>query len=297
MNCGWCKEHVELYVFGELDFDQEEKFEQHIQACAECAALVAEHQTILQLMHQAETEMPPSLLAECRSGLHSRLNAQQAVQRSWQGRIRELFPDWSRLLRPVIGFAMLAISFYAGKQFEERKSVSAAGVQTARIRTIQGTGNGMVQIVLEEPRQRMIVGGLNEEGIEQALMVAARQSPDPVMRIESLDLLRNRCSRDDVRQTMLQTLEKDDSPSVRLRALEGLRPCATEGNVRQALARVLLSDVNPNIRVQAIDLLVDRPPAEIIGTLQEVIRHDENDYVRARCLRVLSEMRASPGVF
>jgi hypothetical protein len=42
---------------------------------------------------------------------------------------------------------------------------------------------------------------------------------------------------------------------------------------------------------------VDRPPAEIVGTLQEIIRRDENDYVRARCLRVLGQMRASPGVF
>ena len=76
-----------------------------------------------------------------------------------------------------------------------------------------------------------------------------------------------------------------------------MRPHCNELAVRQALSRVLLKDANPNVRVQAIDLLVDRPPAEIIGTLQEAIRRDENDYVRSRCLRVLSEMRASPGVF
>ena len=95
----------------------------------------------------------------------------------------------------------------------------------------------------------------------------------------------------------MQTLEHDESPSVRLRALEALRPHVNDSGVRQALTRVLLNDSNPNVRVQAIDLLVDRPPAEIVGTLQEVIRRDENDYVRSRCLRILSQMRASPGVF
>ena len=297
MNCEFVKARVELYVFAELAFDEEEVFESHLGACSQCTALVEEYQAVLRLMDHAEMEAPPALLAQCRAGLHAHLEAKSVVNRTWQGRLREFLPAWPQLLRPAVGMAVLALTFYAGKQFEERKSVSAAGLPTSRVRTIQGMGNGMVQIVLEEPRSRMIEGGLNEVGIEQALLAAARQSPDPVMRIESLELLRNRCSRDDVRQTMLQTLEKDESPTVRLRALEALRPCSAEGNVRQALSRVLLRDASPNVRVQVIDMLVERPPAEIVGILQEAIRHDENDYVRSRCLRVLSEMRASPGVF
>ena len=302
MNCEFVKAHVELYVFSELEFDAEESVEAHLGCCPECTALVAEHRAVLSLMKRVEVDTPPELLAQCRAGLNAQLEAKSAVNRTWQGRLRELLPDWTRMhfssmLRPAIGFAMIALAFYAGKQFEERKSVSAAGLQTARVRTIQGMGNGMVQIIVEEPRSRMIEGGLNEAGIEQALLTAARQASDPVMRIESLDLLRNRCSRDDVRQTMLQTLEKDESPAVRLRALEALRPCSTETNVRQALSRVLLRDASPNVRIQVIDMLVERPPSEYVGALQEAVRHDDNDYVRSRCLRVLSEMRASPGVF
>jgi len=297
MSCEFVKTRVELYVFSELGFDEEETFEAHLGTCAECTALVEEHRQILGLMDLAEAEAPPALLADCRAGLRAQLNAKSTVERTWRSRLIELMPEWPKLLRPAMGFAMLALAFYAGKQFEERKSVAAAGLQTARVRTIQGMGNGMVQIVLEDPRSRVIEGGLNETGIEQALLTAARQAPDPVMRIESLELLKNRCSRDDVRQTMLQTLENDESPTVRLRALEALRPCSAEGNVRQALSRVLLRDASPNVRVQVIDMLVERPPSEFVGALQEAIRHDDNDYVRSRCLRVLNEMRASPGVF
>jgi plasmid stability protein len=301
MSCDFVKENVELYVFGELSFEQEETFESHLAGCAECHGLVEEHRAMLRLMNEAEVEPPAVLLAQCRQGLKRNLDAGRFVEDSWHGRLRafvgSVVPEWPRLLKPAFGCAMLALSFYAGQQMEERKAVSAAGLPTSRIRTIQGTGNGMVQIVLEEPRQRMIEGGLNEVAIEQALLAAARQSPDAGMRLESVDLLRNRCNRDDVRRTMLQTLEHDESPVVRLRALEALRPHSNEKEVRQALSRVLLKDTSPNVRVQAIDLLVDRPPAEIIGTLQEALRRDENDYVRARALRVLSEMRASPGVF
>ncbi len=297
MTCDQVAEQVELYVFGELDFHQEELFEAHVGGCKHCKPLVEQHRAILRLMNEAQAEAPPLLLNQCRQALKQTLAVEQMKPVGWLDRLRDLIPAWPVLLKPVFGCAMLTLAFYAGQQAEERKSVSAAGLPTSRIRTIQGTGNGMVQIVLEEPRQRMIEGALSEAGIEQALMAAARQSPDPGMRLESVDLLRNRCNRDDVRLAMLQTLENDESPTVRLRALEALRPHSNELDVRLALSRVLLKDNSPNVRVQAIDLLVDRPPAEIIGTLQEVIRRDENDYVRARCLRVLSQMRASPGVF
>lgn len=297
MSCQFVKEHVELYVFGELSFDEEEMLELHLAECTECHELVEEHRVMLRLMNEVEVEPPPALLAECRRGLRGNLAAEQEVRSGWIEKLKGWVPEWPRVLKPAMGCAMLALSFYAGQQVELQKSVSAAGLPTTRIRTIQGTGNGMVQIVLEEPRQRMIVGGLHDEGIEQALLAAARQAPDAGMRLESVDLLRNRCNRDDVRQAMLQTLEKDESPVVRLRALEALRPYANEEGVRQTLSRVLLKDSNPNVRVQAIDLLVDRPPADIVGTLQEIIRRDENDYVRSRCLRVLSQMKASPGVF
>jgi len=301
MNCDFVAERVELYVFGELDFHEEELLEGHAATCAHCHALVEEHRAILRLMNEVEVMPPPALLSQSRQELLRNLSAAQQMPASWIERIKAWrqawIPAWPILLKPALGCAMLALSFYAGQQMEERKSVNAAGLPTSRIRTITGTGNGMVQIILEEPRQRMIEGALNEASIERALLAAVSQSPDPGMRMESVDLLRNRCNQDDVRKVMLKTLERDDSPSVRMRALEALRPYSGELDVRQALSRVLLKDSNPNVRVQAIDLLVDRPPAEIIGTLQEAIRSDENDYVRSRCLRVLSQMRASPGVF
>jgi len=297
MSCDFVKANVELYVFGELGFDDEERLETHTATCSACSELLEQHRAILRLMNEAELQVPANLLAECRHGLRGSLRAGREVRASWLDRLRDSMPAWPVLLKPAFGCALLALSFFAGQQMEERKSVSAAGLPTTRIRTIQGTGNGMVQIVLEEPRQRMIEGGLHEAGIEQALLAAARQSPDAGMRLESVDLLRNRCNRDDVRKAMLQTLEHDESAVVRLRALEALRPHSNVREVRMALSRVLLKDTNPNVRVQAIDLLVDRPPAEIIGTLQEVIRRDENDYVRSRSLQVLSQMRASPGVF
>jgi HEAT repeat protein len=197
---------------------------------------------------------------------------------------------------PVAVMAGLALAFAVGRAFEERQTMAKLNTVSSVV-GVEGMGNGMVQLVVQEPRQRVIRGGLHDEQIERALLAAALGAPDAGMRLESVDLLRNRCNNDDVRRTMLKTLEKDENAVVRMRAMEALRPYAAEREVRQVLARVLLSDTNANVRLQAIDLLADRTPAEYVGTLQEVMRRDENVDVRTRCLRVLSDLRASPGVF
>ncbi len=297
MNCDWVKDRVELFVFGELEFHDEELLESHAASCPSCQALIEEHRTILRLMNEAELEPPPALLQECRQGLRQQLTIARQQESTFWVRAAKYLPAWPMVWKPALGCVMLALSFYAGGWAEQRKTMDSLGGEVARIRTIHGTGNGTVQIVLDEPRQRMIEGNLHEAGIERALLAAAIHSPDASMRVESVDLLRNRTNRDDVRQVMLRTLETDESAIVRLRALEALRPHAHVEQVRQSMSRVLLKDTDPRVRVQAIDLLVDRTEGNLVGTLQEVIRHEQDEYIRARCLRVLSQLRASPGVF
>lgn len=297
MNCDWVQSKMDSYIYGELEFHEEEQIEAHAHQCSACQALIDEHRALLRLMSEVEVEPPAHLLPQCREGLRRSLAEGAGAGVGWRSRMEAWFSSWQFVLKPALGCALLAIAFYAGREVEQRHGLTVAGGDFARVRTIQGTGNGMVQIVLEEPRQRMIEGGLNDVAIERALLAAAREAPDPGMRVESVDLLRNRCNRDDIRKAILQTLERDESPIVRMRALEALRPHVREVEVRQALSRVLLKDNNPNVRVQVIDMLTDRSAADVVGTLQEVIRREEDEYVRTRILRALSQVRASPGVF
>lgn len=297
MNCEQLQSRLDAYVYGEMDFHEEEQFEAHAAQCSACRDRIEEHRTILRLVSEAELEPPLALLRQCREDLRQSLAASAARSTTWRARLESWLPSWPVLFKPALGCAMLALAFYAGREVEQRQGLTSPGLELSRVRTIQGTGNGMVQIVLEEPRQRTIEGGLNDAVIERALLAAARQAPDPGMRVESVELLRNRCNRDEIRKAVLAALEQDESPIVRLRALDALRPHVRETEVRQALSRVLAKDSNPHVRVQAIDLLIDRYPADIVGTLQEVIRREEDEDVRTRILRVLSQVRASPGVF
>lgn len=297
MNCDQLQSRIDAYIYGEMDFHEEEQFEVHASQCQACRHQIEQHRAMLRLISEAEVEPPRALLDQCRAGLRQSLAASSPSPGRWRTRLAGWLPAWGPVARPALACALLALAFFAGREVEQRRGLIPAGLDLARVRTIQGTGNGMVQIVLEEPHQRTIEGGLNDIDIERALLAAARQAPDPGMRVESVELLRNRCNRDDIRKAVLAALEQDESPIVRLRALDALRPHARETEVRQALSRVLARDSSPNVRVQAIDLLMDRYPADIVGTLQEVIRREEDEDVRTRILRVLSQVRASPGVF
>jgi hypothetical protein len=63
------------------------------------------------------------------------------------------------------------------------------------------------------------------------------------------------------------------------------------------LAQVLLTDENPGIRTQAIDLLTQRREPAMVGVLQELMAREDNNYVRLKCQRALSEMNASVETF
>jgi hypothetical protein len=294
MNCEEIRSDLTLYYYGELESEQEELVEQHLADCSHCLAELTQLQNLLTQVDSAAQEPSAELLAHCRATLSESI--QPAVQPVWRRWLSALHaPAW--VAQPVMALALLGLGFYGGKLFEQNRFVTSNTQEVARVRAIQGLGDGNVRIIVDEPRERVVSGALGEENIQQLLLAATRQASDPGLRLESVDLLRSRVNRDDVRQVFLQTLTKDTDPGVRLRALEALRPFTQEQDVRRALSSVLLTDANPNVRVLAIDVLVDRHSNEMVGTLQQVMRQEDNEYVRSRCLRALGAMRASPGVF
>ncbi len=296
MNCEEVRSDLTLYYYGELEAEAEEIVEQHLVDCATCRDELVQIQKLLGSLSAASHEPSGELLSQCRTTLHQTLTPAREEAPFWTQWVSRLTPPaWMQ--RPALGLAMLALGFLGGKIYERDRFFELNTTESARVRTIQGLGDGTVRIVIDDPRERVVRGGLHEEDIQRLLLAATTQSSDPGLRLESVDLLRNRCNRDDVRQVFLQTLVKDSDPGVRLRALEALRPFTEEQDVRRALSSVLLRDTNPNVRVLAIDVLVDRSPADMVGTLQQVIRTEDNEYVRSRCLRALSALRASPGTF
>jgi HEAT repeat protein len=137
---------------------------------------------------------------------------------------------------------------------------------------------------------------MDDQSIQQLLLSAVRQD-NPAVRVESVELLKNRADSGEVRAALLNAVAHDPNAGVRLKAVEGLKPLAVEPDVRKVLAQVLLADENSAVRMQVVDLLVARPDDSIVGVLQNLMQKEDNSYVRLKSEKALKEMNASVGTF
>ncbi len=306
MNCESVRRDIPLFLYGELSVEGEQALQDHLDGCAECRKALEAEKALHEILDQREIEPSPELLVGCRRELDLRLKLAATRQGGWKAWLAGVFSGGlgfaGALRRPAAAVALVAIGFFAARLTTPRSPVlrpaePADGV-ISRIRYLQPDPSGRVQIAVEETRQRIITGRPDEERIQRLLLTAARESNDPGLRVDSMEILKSRLESERVRQALLEALQHDPNAGVRLKAIEGLKPFVSEPEVRDVLAEILLSDQNPGVRIQAIDLLTQQKQQDaLVGVLQELLGKEENNYVRLRCQRALQEMNASIGTF
>lgn len=305
MKCETARQQLVLFVYGELSFDEEELMEQHLDGCPDCSAERVRLEALQEMLSEGEAEVPAGLLARCRRDLAVQVSG-AALRRGFH--VAGLWRNWvvnpPLWLRPVGAIAMLAMGFFAARLLPgDSPAMARLGVAqdqapvVSRVRLVNPNESGGVRVQYEEVRQREMSGALQNDQIRRLLLAAAVDSSDPGLRLESIDLLKMHCSDDEVRRALLNALRTDTNSGVRLKALEGLKAYARDPETRKVLAQVLLVDDNPGVRTQAIDMLVQNKEPEIAGVLQELLRSEQNSYVRSRSQKALSEMKASVGTF
>jgi hypothetical protein len=304
MNCQSAKELLPLYLYGELSFDDEETIESHMDGCAACRTALERQRQVHASLDALAVEPSPTLLRACRDELHMRLAQESgAHHEGWWERFTGMLtgPAW---MRPAGALTMIAIGFAAARLIPPGAFTGSAlemGMiePSARVRDVQPSGNGKVQIVLDETRQKVVSGALDNEKIRVLLISAAKDPSDPGLRAESVEILNTGAQFSEVRDALLAAL-KDQNAGVRLKAMSGLKTFAQQPEVRTAMTQVLLADANPEMRSQAIDLLtkgmenpVDRFDRQVIGAMQELMQRENNAYVRQRCKTALEAVKAS----
>lgn len=321
VNCNDVREQFSMMLYGELSFDQEERVDAHLDVCGECRTVFKKEKALHAALDSIEVSPSPSLLRECREDLSALLMEEaarpMAVERIAGAGWWDRFVDAITLrgsvgvLRPVGALTLVAMGFFAAQFLPQVMSRSGIGFRAmgmgdlgaSRVRDVKSAGDGRIQIVLDETRQRVISGAVDDQQIRALLIAAAKDPADPGLRAETLDILTSRAESGDVRDALIFTLQHDQNAGVRMKAMEALKPFAADPEVRTAMTHVLLSDANPGLRTQAIDLLtggdfgdrvdqnVDR---QIVAALQELMQRGEKQgYVRERCQRVLQAVNAS----
>lgn len=318
--CTAAREQFAMLLYGELSFDVEERVESHLDGCAACRLALQREQAFHAALETAKIGSSPSLLQECREELRARLSdrhpAQEPSTAGWWDQFTDIF-GWrpsAGVLRPVGALTLVAAGFLGAELMPALESAwnrgwhgggsaayQAMGIAESpaeRVRYVEPASNGRVQIVLDETRQRLVSGRLDDAHIRALLIGAAKDPSDPGLRAETVAILNSRARSADVRDALVYALRHDQNAGVRLKAMDGLKPFVQDPEVRGAFSQVLLTDANPGLRTQAIDLLTTgvTPNADrqIVGTLQELMQRGEpQGYVRERCRRVLQAMNAS----
>ncbi len=305
MNCDSIRDRFILLLYGELSFDEEELVERHLESCEACRAELELRRKLGRLVACEALEPPEELLLRCRRGL--RANVAAAPERSaalsgWvmraAGAFRRLraLASWA-VLKPAGALALVMLGFFSARlAFPPAVRAPAEPIAT-RVRYIQSAPGARVRMLVDETRQRVISGSLDDQRILRALLAAARDPEDAGLRAESVDLLKSRAGSREVRGALLQVLRRDPNPGVRLRALEALRPYSSEPDSRLALVDALLADDNPGIRTQAADLLAQHKDISVVPAFQSSLERERNSDVRFRLLSALREMNASTETF
>jgi anti-sigma factor RsiW len=308
MTCEEARKNLPLFLYGELSFDEEEQVEVHVDECPACRTALAREKAMFRALDGAEMVPAPGALEESRIQLRRQLAlaGRPAPGSNWWDKFREGFTvrfHFAPGIAQVAGAAaMLALGFLTARVAPNSflgnwHSAGMLEPATSRVRYVEPLAPGRVQIVLDETRQRVLSGSVDDQAIQRLLLTAAKDQSDAGLRVESVDLLKNNPQSAEIRTALVYALEHDSNAGVRLKALDGLKQFAEDPDTRKALTRVLLTDDNPGVRTQVIDLLVQRHTDAhtdaMVGVLQELLEKEDNGYIRMRCQKVLQEMNAS----
>jgi hypothetical protein len=290
-------------MYGELSFDEEEQVHQHLESCAPCRSEFDKVKHAYRCFNTASLEPSQELIQNCRRNLRVTVAAlHDAGLVKKRGPFDAIRSWWAPAIwKPAAALGLLAVGFFGG-QLVPRQGIEAlpggsSEPAVSRVRYVRPDDAGNVRLVVEDVRQRVLTGSVDDSQIRHLLLTAAREANDPGIRVETMGLLKSQSDSAEVKRALLASLQSDSNPGVRLKALEALRGSADETETRRVLAQVLLTDDNPGVRTQAIDLLTQRRERAMVGVLQELMEREENNYVRLKCQKALNEMNASVETF
>jgi len=310
MNCAWVKSQITLYLYNELDDPERAEVEQHVERCAACAGeLERERRLHRALSAQPRLEVDPNLLAACRMRLADALETDPRRASIWQ-RLGVLFAGLHLNLRPTLAALLVVAGFVGGWTLSAYRERIAANLpptlagsiadlnlaNVSNINSIRPGPKGGLAIEFDTTRHAVLTGAPDDPRIEQLLVFAARNYSNPGIRLDSIDVLKNRAGDQQIREALVSAARTDQNVGVRLKALEALRGLGADDEVKQALLDVLHADDNAGVRIEAINQLGKLQDRSMVPLLQQLAAGDPNSYVRLRSASALRDLKA-PEIF
>ncbi|MGZ4865906.1 MAG: HEAT repeat domain-containing protein [Candidatus Angelobacter sp.] len=312
MNCDWTKENVVLHIYGELADDAKFEFEQHVRHCLGCRRELEAALEFKNGMAAAPVkEVSPSFLAANRMQLQESLEHAEQSRNFFSSFVFDATGWFHQIkLAPAMTAALLILGFAGGvgttyKMMESPKTaitasgtggtieVPAAEANIAGIESITPTANSnQVQIKYNTLQPQILNGSSDDPRIRQLLVLAARNTRNPAIALDSIDVLTRGSEDNAVREVLIEALRYDKNPGVRLKSLDALKGFVRDDvHVRDAVVEALLHDNNAGVRQEAISLLdVVKADTSVRSALTVLADRDPNKFIREESKRYLASM-------
>jgi hypothetical protein len=313
MKCEWVRENIVLHVYGELADDARHELEQHVTRCADCALELKAEQNFHELLSQDRAAEPtPNLLASSRMRLQEALETAQ--QGAWWHKLAFDPANWLRQVKfsPALASAILILGFGAGvgttyKMYgpqvvrnggqpiitgADSNNNTPIDASLAGITSIsQDPNTNQVDIKYNTVAPQEYHGTLNDQYVQQLLLFAARNN-NSGLRVDSVGLLAQRSSDQQVRDALIYALQNDTNPGVRLKSIEALgNYVKTDTNVRDAVLRALLNDDNQGVRIEALRLIEPvKADGSVRGVLMALASKDQSTYIKSQARTMLAQL-------
>jgi len=307
MKCEWVRENIVLHVYGELADDARHELEQHVARCADCALELKVEQNFHALLSEDRASEPtPNLLASSRMRLQEALETTK--QGAWWHRLAFDPANWLRQIRfsPALASAILILGFAGGvgttyKIYGNRGPVDRPNDQVpatpnqasiAGIDSItQDPNTNQISIKYNTVAPQEYQGPLNDQKVQELLLYAARNN-NSGLRVDSVGLLAQRSSDQQVRDALIYALQNDTNPGVRLKSIEALgNYVKTDTNVRDAVLRALVNDDNQGVRIEALRLIEPvKADGSVRGVLMALAAKDQSTYIKSQARTMLAQL-------
>ena len=265
MKCEEARNTLPLFLYGELSFEEEERLELHIDECAGCRIALERERSLFKSLDAAELTPSRELLENCRAELRSRLAQVEPERGAFWDKLRQGFsihfhfaPGWTQAAGLL---AMLVLGFLAARMTPGsfptpwRSASLVAEPVSSRVRYVEPTAAGKVQIVIDEMQCCAVVGCISrrESAGDQGVIIRPALGLAIVMRTraasEKTQTIRKGCERS--KRIRDARLEPADHPRADPAQHRAAVPCGMERPIdpvrapqREQVRRVAATDVD-----------------------------------------------------
>jgi hypothetical protein len=310
MNCDWTKENVAFYIYDELADDAKFEFEQHVRQCVgsrrELDAALAFKEGMAAVPVK---EVSPSFLTSNRMQLQESLEHAEQSRNIFSSFIFDATGWFHQIkLAPALVAALLIIGFAGGvgttyRMMESKKPPikangaidvppAEANIGSVESITLPDANSNQVSIKYNTLQPQIMNGSTDDPRIRQLLVLAARNTRNSAVVLDSIDALTRRSEDNAVREVLVEALRYDKNPGVRLKSLDALKGYVRDDvHVRDAVVEALLHDNNAGVRQEAISLLdAVKADSSVRSALTVLAERDPNKFIREESKRYLASM-------